>query len=211
MKAHTLETQSTINPEKALQFLQEGNQRFVQNLKINRNLLEQVNDTRAGQWPFAVVLSCIDSRTSAELLFDQGLGDIFSIRIAGNFVNQDILGSMEFGCKVAGSKLIVVLGHTKCGALKGGLDKQNIEHLGMENLNHLIGRFQSCIDDVIDENEERSSSNEDLLERLNICNIKRTIVEIRQQSVTLNTMEEEGKIKIIGANYCVQSGTVTWL
>ena len=132
MKAHTLETQATINPEKALQFLKEGNQRFVNNLKVNRNLLEQVNDTREGQWPFATVLSCIDSRTSAELIFDQGLGDIFSIRIAGNFANQDILGSMEFACNVAGSKLVVVLGHTKCGALKGGLDAPQIEGLGME-------------------------------------------------------------------------------
>lgn len=122
MRAHTSETQATISPEKALQFLKEGNDRFVKNLKMNRNLLEQVNDTREGQWPFAVILSCIDSRTSAELIFDQGLGDIFSIRIAGNFVNADILGSMEFGCKIAGSKLVVVLGHSKCGALKGGLD-----------------------------------------------------------------------------------------
>lgn len=210
MKAHTLETQNTINPETAVQFLKEGNQRFLQNLKVNRNLLEQVNDTREGQWPFAVILSCIDSRTSAEILFDQGLGDIFSIRIAGNFVNQDILGSMEFGCKVAGSKLIVVLGHSKCGALKGGLDKKNIEHLGMENLNHLIGRFENCITRVINENEIRSSENESLLERLNVCNIQRTIEEIRNESSTLNAMEREGSIKIIGANYCVESGEVTW-
>ena len=211
MKAHTLETQSTITPEKALQFLQEGNQRFVQNLKVNRNLLEQVNDTRSGQWPFAVILSCIDSRTSAELIFDQGLGDIFSIRIAGNFVNQDILGSMEFGCNVAGSKLVVVLGHSKCGALKGGLDAAKIKSAGMENLNHLIGKFEGCINNVINEGEERSSSNEDLLERLNVCNIKNTISEVRKQSATLAKMEEEGLIKIVGANYCVESGVVTWL
>lgn len=211
MKAHTLETQSTISPEKALQFLQEGNQRFVQNLKVNRNLLEQVNDTRSGQWPFAVILSCIDSRTSAELIFDQGLGDIFSIRIAGNFVNQDILGSMEFGCNVAGSKLVVVLGHSKCGALKGGLNAAKIKNTGMENLNHLIGKFEGCINSVINEGEERSSSNEDLLERLNVCNIKHTISEVRKQSATLAKMEEEGRIKIVGANYCVESGVVTWL
>ena len=211
MKAHTLETQSTITPDKALQFLQEGNHRFVQNLKVNRNLLEQVNDTRSGQWPFAVILSCIDSRTSAELIFDQGLGDIFSIRIAGNFVNQDILGSMEFGCNVAGSKLVVVLGHSKCGALKGGLDAAKIENLGMENLNQLIGKFDGCINHVIQEGEERSSSNEDLLERLNVCNIKHTIAEIRKQSSTLSKMEEQGSIKIVGANYCVESGVVTWI
>ncbi|AYO58576.1 carbonic anhydrase [Chryseobacterium sp. 6424] len=211
MKAHTSETQSTITPEKALEFLKEGNQRFVNNLKVNRNLLEQVNDTREGQWPFAVILSCIDSRTSAELIFDQGLGDIFSIRIAGNFVNQDILGSMEFGCNVAGSKLVVVLGHSKCGALKGGLDAPKIEGLGMDNLNHLIYHFDPCIQEVIKDGEERSSKNEDLLERLNICNIQRTIQDIRHQSSTLNKMEQEGKIKIVGANYCVESGTVTWL
>ena len=211
MKAHTLETQTTVTPDKALNFLKEGNQRFVNNLKANRDLLEQVNATRAGQWPFAVVLSCIDSRTSAELIFDQGLGDIFSVRIAGNFVNKDILGSMEFGCNVAGSKLVVVLGHTKCGALKGGLDAQNIEGMGMENLNDLVGHFQGCIDGLIKEGEERSSSNSDLLERLNVCNIQKTMQDIRHQSTTLNQLEKDGKIKIVGANYCVDSGVVTWL
>lgn len=211
MKAHTYETQSTISPEKALQFLKEGNQRFVNNLKVNRNLLEQVNDTREGQWPFAAVLSCIDSRTSAELVFDQGLGDIFSIRIAGNFANQDILGSMEFACNVAGSKLVVVLGHTKCGALKGGLDAPQIEGLGMDNLNHLIYHFEPCIHEVIKEGEERSSKNEDLLERLNVCNIKSTINDIRHQSSTLRNLEKEGEIMIVGANYDVETGVVTWL
>src|SRR5690606_1733381 len=211
MRAHTSETQATISPEKALQFLKEGNDRFVKNLKMNRNLLEQVNDTREGQWPFAVILSCIDSRTSAELIFDQGLGDIFSIRIAGNFVNADILGSMEFGCKIAGSKLVVVLGHSKCGALKGGLDAAGVQSLGMDNLNQLIYHFDSCIQEVIQKGEERSSKNEDLLERLNICNIKRTIEDIRNQSHTLKTMENKGQIKIVGANYCVESGTVNWI
>ena len=211
MKAHTLETQATITPEKALQFLKEGNMRFVNNLKVNRNLLEQVNDTREGQWPFAAILSCIDSRTSAELIFDQGLGDIFSIRIAGNFANQDILGSMEFACNVAGSKLVVVLGHTKCGALKGGLDAPQIEGLGMDNLNHLIYHFEPCIHEVIKEGEERSSKNEDLLERLNVCNIKSTINDIRHQSSTLRNLEKEGKIMIVGANYDVETGVVTWL
>lgn len=211
MKAHTLETQATITPEKALIFLQEGNQRFVNNLKVNRNLLEQVNDTREGQWPFATVLSCIDSRTSAELIFDQGLGDIFSIRIAGNFANQDILGSMEFACNVAGSKLVVVLGHTKCGALKGGLDAPQIEGLGMDNLNHLIYHFEPCIQEIIKEGEERSSKNEDLLDRLTLCNIQETIEDIRHQSSTLRNLEKEGKIKIVGANYDVETGVVTWL
>lgn len=211
MKAHTSETQATITPEKALQFLKEGNMRFVNNLKVNRNLLEQVNDTREGQWPFAAILSCIDSRTSAELVFDQGLGDIFSIRIAGNFANQDILGSMEFACNVAGSKLVVVLGHTKCGALKGGLDAPQIEGLGMDNLNHLIYHFEPCIHEVIKDGEERSSKNENLLERLNVCNIQNTINDIRHQSSTLRNLEKEGKILIVGANYDVETGVVTWL
>jgi carbonic anhydrase len=211
MKAHTSETQSTISPEKALYFLKEGNQRFVNNLKANRDLLEQVNATREGQWPFAVVLSCIDSRTSAELIFDQGLGDIFSIRIAGNFVNQDILGSMEFGCNVAGSKLVVVLGHTKCGALKGGLDASQIQGMGMDNLNHLINHFEPTIKEVIQEGEEHSSKNDDLLERLNQQNVRNAIDDIRTQSSTLRNLENEGKIKIVGANYDVETGVVTWL
>lgn len=211
MKAHTSETQATITPEKALNFLKEGNQRFVNNLKANRDLLEQVNATRAGQWPFAVILSCIDSRTSAELIFDQGLGDVFSIRIAGNFVNQDILGSMEFGCNVAGSKLIVVLGHSKCGALKGGLDSAAIEPMGMDNLNHLIGHFDPIIKTIIKDGEERSSSNEDLLERLNHHNVQHAIEDIRKQSSTLKKLEDEGKIKIVGANYDVETGVVNWL
>ncbi len=211
MKAHTIETQATITPDKALQFLKEGNQRFVNNLKVNRNLLEQVNDTREGQWPFAVVLSCIDSRVSAELVFDQGLGDIFSVRIAGNFVNQDILGSMEFGCNVAGSKLVVVLGHSKCGALKGSLDAAEIEDLGMDNLNHLIYHFDPLINDIIKDGEERSSKNKDLLERLNFHNVEKSLDDIRHQSSTLRKLEKEGKIKIVGANYDVETGVVTWL
>jgi carbonic anhydrase len=211
MKAHTHETQSTITPERALEFLKEGNQRFVNNLKANRDLLEQVNATREGQWPFAVILSCIDSRTSAELIFDQGLGDVFSIRIAGNFVNQDILGSMEFGCNVAGSKLVVVLGHTKCGALKGGLDAAKIEGLGMDNLNHLINHFDPIIKEVMEDGEERSSANNSLLERLNHQNVKSAIDDIRKQSSTLRKLEQDGKIKIIGANYDVETGVVSWL
>src|SRR5919205_2586939 len=129
MRTHTKETQATTTPQAALQFLREGNYRFVNNLKAHRNLLEQVNETRDGQFPFATILSCIDSRTSAELIFDQGLGDVFSVRIAGNIVNEDILGSMEFACKVAGSKFIVVLGHTKCGAIKGACDDVEIGNL----------------------------------------------------------------------------------
>lgn len=211
MKAHTLETQSTISPEKALQFLKEGNQRFVNNLKMNRNLLEQVNDTREGQFPFAVILSCIDSRTSAELIFDQGLGDIFSVRIAGNFSNEDILGSMEFACKVAGSKLVLVLGHTKCGALKGGLNAAAVDTLGMENLSRLVHHFDPCIKEILIEGEERSSANESLLGRLTIKNIEKTMADIRGNSPMLNKMEQEGEIIIAGANYDVETGEVIWI
>lgn len=119
MRTYTKQTQDELTPELALNLLKEGNERFVNNIKAHRNLLEQVNETSAGQFPFAAILSCIDSRTSAELIFDQGLGDILSIRIAGNILNDDILGSMELACKIAGSKLIVVLGHTNCGAIIG--------------------------------------------------------------------------------------------
>ena len=211
MKAHTAESQATVTPDKALQFLKEGNQRFVNNLKLNRNLLSQVNETRSGQWPFACILSCIDSRVSAELVFDQGLGDIFSIRIAGNFANQDIIGSMEFACKVAGSKLIVVLGHTKCGALKGSLDADKVDTLGLDNLSHLIHHFDSCIEAEIREGEERSSENTDLLERITLRNVQHTIREIRLNSAILRNMEKQGDIQIVGANYDVETGEVYWL
>ena len=137
MRTLTQELQAKITPQEALEILKQGNQRFVNNLKANRNLLQQANETRDGQWPFAVILSCIDSRTSAELTFDQGLGDIMSIRIAGNIINTDILGSMEFACKVTGAKLIVVLGHSKCGAVKGACD-----HVEMGNLTELLAKLQ---------------------------------------------------------------------
>jgi carbonic anhydrase len=156
MKAHSLASQSTITPEKALEYLKEGNERFINNLKVNRNLLQQANDTREGQWPFAAILSCIDSRTSAELIFDQGLGDIFSIRIAGNVVNTDIIGSLEFACKVAGSKLIVVLGHSNCGAIKGACD-----HLEMGNLTELLSKIQPAVyqETLTTQPDKRNSAN----------------------------------------------------
>src|SRR6187402_851739 len=140
MRTHNRETQSTTNPETALQFLKRGYERFIRNLKANRDLLQQVNETSTGQFPFATILSCIDSRTSAELIFDQGLGDIFSIRIAGNILNEDILGSMEFATKVVGTKVIVVLGHTKCGAIVGACN-----HVEMGNLTTLLNKIQPAI------------------------------------------------------------------
>ena len=148
-KTLTKEMQDAITPSMALELLKEGNKRFINNLKVNRNLLQQANETSDGQYPFAVILSCIDSRTSAELIFDQGLGDIFSVRIAGNIINEDILGSMEFACKVAGSKIIVVLGHTKCGAVKGACD-----HVEMGNLTALLAKIRPAVDDEMTTTEK---------------------------------------------------------
>lgn len=208
MKAHDKITQSKVTPDLAVEYLKEGNKRFVESLSLNRNLLQQVNETREGQWPFATILSCIDSRTSAELIFDQGLGDIFSVRIAGNLANQDILGSMEFACKVAGTKVILVLGHTKCGALKGALDAEAIDKTDMENLSKLVHKFDHSIEKVIQPNEEKSSSNVDLLNRLMHQNVDDTMDYIRAHSETLREMEENGEIKIIGGDYNVETGVV---
>ncbi|WP_419213004.1 carbonic anhydrase family protein [Maribacter sp. X9] len=207
MKAHTRETQATMTPEKSLQFLKEGNQRFQNNLKANRNLLEQVNDTSDGQFPFATILSCIDSRVSAELVFDQGLGDIFSIRIAGNFVNEDILGSMEFGCKLAGTKLVVVLGHTSCGAIKGACD-----HARLGNLTALINKIEPAVEAVKEPKDEhvRNSENLAFVDAVAAKNVELTIENIRSRSRVLADMEEKGEVMILGAMYDISNGEVTF-
>ena len=152
MKTLTQELQSAITPVVALRLLQDGNKRFENNLKINRNLLQQAHETSGSQHPFAVILSCIDSRTSVELIFDQGLGDVFSVRVAGNVLNEDILGSMEYACKVAGAKIIVVLGHTQCGAIRGACD-----HVEMGNLTALLNKIQPAISEENSETENRNS------------------------------------------------------
>jgi len=208
MKAHTIETQSTMTPQKAIEFLKEGNQRFQNNLKANRNLLQQVNETKDGQFPFATILSCIDSRVSAELVFDQGLGDIFSIRIAGNFVNQDILGSMEFACKLAGTKTIVVLGHTSCGAVKGACD-----HARLGNLTALINKIEPAVFAVKEPKEEsmRNSQNADFVDAVALKNVEMALENIRNQSVILKEMEAKGEISIVGAMYNISDGKVTFL
>lgn len=205
MKAHTSLTQRNITPLNALQILKEGNLRFISNLKVNRNLLQQANDTREGQWPFAVILSCIDSRTSAELIFDQGLGDIFSIRIAGNIVNTDIIGSLEFACKVAGSKLIVVMGHSKCGAIKGACD-----HVEMGNLTELLAKIQPAVyqETLTSDKEMRNSSNEDFVENVSTINVKRSVKTIVDRSYILEQMIEKGEVAIIGAKHDLESGVV---
>ncbi|KGL62523.1 carbonic anhydrase family protein [Polaribacter sp. Hel1_85] len=207
MKAHTKETQATMTPQKALDFLQEGNVRFQNNLKANRNLLEQVNDTSDGQFPFATILSCIDSRVSAELVFDQGLGDIFSVRIAGNFVNEDILGSMEFACKLAGTKVIVVLGHTACGAIKGACDDAKLG-----NLTALISKIKPAVEAVTEPTDAslRNSSNIDFVNKVSDKNVLMTIDNIRNQSPVLKEMEDAGEIKIVGAMYNINDGSVTF-
>jgi carbonic anhydrase len=208
MKAHTRETQATMTPQKSLQYLQEGNQRFQNNLKANRNLLEQVNDTSEGQFPFATILSCIDSRVSAELVFDQGLGDIFSVRIAGNFVNEDILGSMEFACKLAGTKLIVVLGHTACGAVKGACDNAK-----MGNLTKLLEKITPAVNAVLEPKDIslRNSRNLEFVDNVAEKNVLLTIDRIHNESPILTEMEKNGEIKIIGAMYDINTGTVAFI
>jgi len=206
MRTHTKETQATTTPLEALQYLREGNYRFLSNLKANRNLLQQVNETRDGQFPFATVLSCIDSRTSAELVFDQGLGDIFSIRIAGNIVNTDILGSMEFACRVAGSKLIVVLGHSKCGAIKGACD-----HLQLGNLSTLLNRIQPAVYFERQTKENRTSTNPDFVAKVTEIQVKRSVETIVEQSIVLREMIEKEEIALIGAIYDVETGSVEFL
>ena len=205
MKAHNKDSQSQMTPRKALEFLQEGNNRFIKNLKTNRNLLEQVNDTSEGQWPFATILSCIDSRTSAELIFDQGLGDVFSVRIAGNIVNTDILGSMEFACKVAGSKLVVVLGHSKCGAVKGACD-----HIEMGNLTELLSKLQPAVYQEKTTKEDRTSNNVTFVENVAKINVKRSVKNIIERSFILEQMVEHGEIGVVGAMHNIETGKVTF-
>jgi carbonic anhydrase len=203
MKTLTKEMQGAITPSMALELLKDGNKRFVNNLKVNRNLLQQANETSNGQHPFAVILSCIDSRTSAELIFDQGLGDIFSVRIAGNIINEDILGSMEFGCKVAGSKIIVVLGHTKCGAVKGACD-----HVEMGNLTALLTKIRPAVDDETLTKENRNSNNSIFVENVSTINVKRTVKSITERSPILKEMIESGQIGIVGGTHDITTGEV---
>lgn len=205
MKAHTAETLASITPAKALTFLKEGNERFVKNLKVNRNLLQQANETRDGQFPFAIILSCIDSRTSAELIFDQGLGDVFSVRIAGNIVNTDILGSLEFACKIAGSKLIVVLGHTKCGAIKGACD-----HAEMGNLTELLAKIQPSVylEKETQDEDKRNSKNATFVENVADINVAQTVKAITSRSTILAEMLENGEIGIIGGKHDLATGKV---
>lgn len=207
MYTHTKETQSKMTPESSLQNLREGNKRFQENVRLSRNLVQQVRETASGQYPYATVLSCIDSRVSSELIFDQGMGDLFSIRIAGNFVNEDILGSMEFACKLAGTKLLVVLGHTACGAVKGACD-----HARLGNLTTLINKIEPAVAAVSEPADEslRNSKNIDFVNQVAEKNVMMTIENIRNQSPVLVEMEKNHEIKIIGGMYDISNGEVTF-
>jgi len=205
MRTRTKKTLEELTPEHALDILKEGNERFVNNIKAHRNLLEQVNETSSGQFPFAAILSCIDSRTSAELIFDQGLGDVFSIRIAGNILNDDILGSMEFACKLAGSKLIVVLGHTKCGAIQGACDNIELGHVTA-----LLNKVKPAIAIETETKSERNSKNKTFVENVAKNNVTITVQQVKEQSPLLREMEQVQKIKIIGGLYDVDTGKVTF-
>jgi carbonic anhydrase len=203
MKTLTKEMQSAITPSVALEILKDGNKRFVSNLKINRNLLQQANETSDGQHPFAVILSCIDSRTSAELIFDQGLGDVFSVRIAGNIINEDILGSMEFGCKVAGAKIIVVLGHTKCGAVKGACD-----NVALGNLTALIAKIKPAVEQEAATAENRNSSNGVFVENVAELNVSLSVKNILLKSPIIADMVKNGDIGIVGGIHDITTGEV---
>lgn len=205
MKAFTKEKQATVTPQLALSLLKEGNNRFQQKKMANRDLLDQVSDTKGGQFPFATILSCIDSRVSSELIFDQGIGDVFSARVAGNFVNEDILGSMEFACKLAGTKLVLVLGHTSCGAVKGACDDAK-----MGNLTALLSKIKPAVNAVTEPSDAslRNSKNIDFVNEVAVKNVHMTMDAIRKDSEVLREMEENKEITIIGGMYDINDGSV---
>ena len=203
-RAHTYESQQSLTPAQVLELLKEGNADFVNNLKANRNLLEQVNDTQQGQFPIAIILSCMDSRTSTELIFDQGLGDVFSTRVAGNIVNDDILGSMEYACQVAGSKLIVVLGHTHCGAIKGACAEVELDHL-----TGLLDKIQPAVQIICTEHHvAKIGDNDELIQKVAERNVELMVAQIKQRSPLLNDLLQRGTIGIVGGMYDVETGKV---
>ncbi|GAA0531377.1 carbonic anhydrase family protein [Chitinophaga japonensis] len=206
MKTLDKAAQANITPQQALELLKLGNTRFVDNLRINRNLLQQVNDTSDGQWPMAAIVSCMDSRTSAEMIFDQGLGDIFSIRLAGAIISDNVLGSLEYACKVAGSKFIVVLGHTKCGAIKGACDR-----VELGNLTALLNKITPAVYAEKTITENRNSSNPAFVDAVTRLHTERSVQAVMEQSSILRDMILDGEVGIIGAVYDVVTGVVTFL
>ncbi|MFT5751007.1 MAG: carbonic anhydrase [Flavobacteriales bacterium] len=207
MKAQTKETQATMTPTFALDALKAGNKRFQENYRADRDLIGQVKDTSTGQFPFATILSCIDSRVSSELIFDQGIGDVFSVRIAGNFINKDILGSMEFACKLAGTPLVVVLGHTACGAVKGACDDAKLG-----NLTTMLEKITPAVRAVTEPQESslRTSKNIEFVNHVSEKNVQMSIDRILAESEVLATMHSDGDINIVGGMYDIQTGAVTF-
>lgn len=208
MPTQTAESQSKLSPKEAIELLKEGNNRFVNRGMRERDLLAQVEATSKGQFPFACVVGCIDSRVPATTVFDQGIGSLFVATVAGNIINEDILGSLEFGCAAAGSKAVVVLGHTSCGAVKGACD-------GVElgNLTSLLSKINASVKDTIEPNDPamRNSSNLSFVNEVAKNNVLRSVENIRVKSNVLRRLEEDGKITIIGAMYDVNTGRVSFL
>jgi carbonic anhydrase len=203
--ALTKESQAAITPSKALEILKEGNKRFVSNKLRKRDLMAQVKKTGKGQFPFAAVVSCLDSRTQPEYVFDQGIGDIFVARVAGNFVNDDILGSLEFATKLAGARLIVIMGHTLCGAVMGACDKAQ---LGL--LTATLSNINPAVEAVEGDYNPRTSQNDKFVEAVTEKNVKLTMQKLRTRSLVLREMIDKGEIGLVGAMYDVSTGKVTF-
>ena len=203
MIAANKESQINISPTEVINILKEGNKRFINGNETKKDFSAEVKVTSSGQYPLACILGCIDSRVPAEIIFDQGIGDIFNVRIAGNFVNIDILGSMEFACKVAGSKVILVLGHSQCGAVKGACDG-----VKLGNLTSMLSNFDQVINSNQHSEGERNSQNSEYVHLIAESNVKNSIEKIRTESPILKEMEDNGEIKIIGGMYYVSNGTV---
>jgi carbonic anhydrase len=208
MPTQTAESQSKLSPKEAIQLLKEGNKRFVSREMRERDLLAQVEETSKGQFPFACIVGCIDSRVPATTVFDQGIGSLFVATVAGNIINEDILGSLEFGCAAAGSKAIVVLGHTSCGAVKGACDS-----VELGNLTSLLSKINASVKETVEPNDPtmRNSSNLLFVNEVAKNNVLRSVENIRVKSNVLRRLEEEGKITIVGAMYDVGTGKVSFL
>lgn len=206
MKLYNNNNNVEMTPKLALEVLMAGNERFANSISLNRNLIEQVRSTAKGQAPFAAILSCMDSRASVELVFDQGIGDIFSVRMAGNIVSEYVLGSLEYAAGVAGSKLVVVMGHTNCGAIKGACD-----HVELGNLTALLAKIKPAMEQETTITENRNSSNTEFVEKVAKLNVYHSLATIREESEILRNLELEGKIKIVPAIYCVATGNVEFL
>lgn len=199
----TKTSQAAMTPAQALSELRDGNARFVAGKPLHRDFPAQVKATAAGQYPFAVVLSCLDSRQPIEIVLDQGIGDIFSARIAGNVLNDDILGSMEFACKASGSKLIAVIGHSNCGAIKGAID--DVE---LGNLTGLLGKIKPAVDAVPAAVQPRTSKNYSFVDQVSEANVRLVMKQIAERSPVLREMIDKGEIKLVGGMYDLATGKV---